>query len=369
MEDANRILYICLGKSWSSKERAAIRDCQLASAFGKHPLLMCYPGSFIEKQARSLKIDVIYAQSSSFPRFIQILSLRRLLRKYSVELVHCYDDQFLHLICFSLLSIPHIPLVFSQFQSVKPMARTAIADMLARRLDLAVVPFVEMEESLIHDLAIPARKILVSGSGLEDERLPMVEKKKFSVAINIKPHIKKFEEISTLTNAAFVFQSRGFTDFTIYLHFEGEIENSSLMQDLKNQIMAWQLENNFVFLHGLSLPQLASKVELWLELENSGKLEDGMLIALFQGLPILVPRNGVTQELFESYQGVGENYRTGDVRELKQKIQHIFSELPVYRARAQGVHQNLLEAQGITRYREVLRRCYEQALTRRQKRV
>ena len=368
MMQPNRALYICLGKSWSSKERAAIRDCLLSRKFNREPLLLCYPGSFVEAEARRLSIDVLYAQMSAFPRLLQFLTLKKLVQKYSISVVHCYDHNFLTLTCMAMLSLPNVPLFFSQFQVVQGFHRTTLSDLLIRRVDLGIVPFVEMEESLVHQLGIPSRKIAVCGSGLEEDRLPQTEKKAHTVGINIKPHIKKFEEIATLTNAAFVFQSRGFTDFVIYLHFEGEMENSNLVQDLKNQIMAWQLENNFIFLHGLSLPQLAAKVELWLELENSGKLEDGMLIALLQGIPILVPRNGVTQELFESYTGVGESYRTGDVRELKQKIQCIFNDLPVYRARAQSVHQVLLDAQGLERYREVLLRCYEQCLVRRQKR-
>lgn len=361
-------LYVCLGKSWSSKERAAIRDCRLAIETGKIPLLLCLPNSFIEARARKHGINVIYAQSSSFARFWQFVFLKRLISHYNVQYVHCYDINYLLLICFSLILSPSIPLFFSQFQLVTKAYRTILTDILFKRIDVCVVPFVEMEDSLVNQLGISARKIVVCGTGLDEPDVTGVERQRFSVGINIKPHIKKFEEIATLTNAAFVFQSRGFTDFIIYLHFEGDIENLSLVQELKNQIMAWHLENNFVFLHGLSLPQLASQVELWLELENSGKLEDGMLMALMCGIPILVPRNGVTQELFESFPGVGESYHTGDVRELKQKIQHIFNNLGAYQARARASHPGLLEAQGLTRYRAVVGRSYEQGLRRRKRR-
>lgn len=362
-------LYICLGKSWSSKERAAIRDCRLAKEAGREPLLLCFPDSFIEHRAREFGISVIYAQNSKFGRLLQLLSLPRIIYRYGIEYVHCYDTIFLQLICLVMLITPSIPLFFSQFQLVGKTYRTWLTDFLFLRIDTCIVPFVEMEESLVNQLGIQDRKIAVCGTGLDQTVARSFEKMRYSVGINIKPHIKKFEEIATLTNAAFVFQSRGFTDFVIFLHFEGEMENSALVQELKNQIMAWQLENNFVILHGLPLPQLASQVELWLELENSGKLEDGMLMALLCGVPILVPRNGVTQELFESFPGVGESYRTGDVRELKQKIQFIFNNLTEFQRRAQASKSALLEAQGLARYREVLNRCYEQNLMRRQRRA
>lgn len=361
------ILLICLGKNWTSKERATLRDCKIVQQSEQTPILYCFKDSYIDREARSLGIKTIYHQSRSPFDLFKWYKFSKLIKRMNISLVHCYDIDFLLKISFFMGTAPQIPLVYSLFGELKRSYRAFWRAPFIKRVDMVVVPFSEMEENVWNTVGINPKKVHVCGAGIEP--VVQIERKRVphSVAISIKPHVKKFSEISTLINTAFMFQTRGFNDFKVFLHYEGSWKDSELHAELKNHVLAYKLEENFIFVDGMSIPEVASQVELWLQLESTGRLEDGMLQALISGTPVLIPRNGVNIELLDTFPSVGESYKIDDVREFKQKLQHIFNNLEGYSEAVSRFRQRLSDEHGIEKYKNGLLAGYIDALGRRER--
>ncbi len=363
----HNILFICLGKHWSSKEKAALRDCRIVRDSNQTPILYCIKDSYIDKYANECGIRTIYHQSRSHFDLFKWYKFSKLIKKMNVSLVHCYDIDFLLKISFFMGTAPQIPLVYSLFQELKRTYRTFWRAPFIKRIDMVIVPFSEMEENVSNSVGVNLSKVRVCGAGIEVTDLLERKRVPHSVAISIKPHIKTFDEISTLINTAFMFQTRGFKDFKVFMHYEGSWKDSELYSELKNHVLAYKLEENFIFVDGMSIPEVASQVELWLELESTAKLEEGMLKALIAGTPVLIPRNGMNIELLESYPQIGESYKTDDVREFKQKLQHIFNDLDYYLTGVARVRQSLSIEHGLEKYQEGLISGYIEVLGRRER--
>lgn len=358
---------VCLGSSWSSKERAAIRDCKIILDAGHIPILYCLKNSFIDREAQKFKVKIIYHDEWNTFNFFKIFKFSRFLRQLNISLVHAYDITFLLKIIFAIWTIPQIPLVFSLFQELKKSYRSFFNILFIGRVDMVVVPFSEMEENVFNAVGIKSNRVKVCGAGILYENIKHRKKIPRSVALSIKPHISKFAEISTLLNTAFMFQTRGFTDFKVFIHYEGIWNESPIYKDLKNHILAYKLEENFIFVDEMSIFDVSSQVELWLQLEDTGKLDDGMLMALISGTPVLIPRNGVNIELLETYQNVGESYKIDDVREFKQKLQYVFNNLSIYRDGIENCLPKLAVEHGLERYKTELLTGYRNVILRRER--
>ncbi|MCK5882397.1 MAG: hypothetical protein KAG61_01815 [Bacteriovoracaceae bacterium] len=362
------ILLISLGMNWTSKERATLRDCKIVQESEQTPILYCCKGSFIDSEASALGIRTIYHQVRSPFNLFKWYKFSKLIKGMNISLVHCYDIDFLLKICiFMMGTSPQVPLVYSLFGELKRSYRSFWRGPFIKRVDMVVVPFFEMEENVWNKVGINPKKVHVCGAGIEPVNL--IERRRIpnSVAISIKAHVKKFSEISTLINTAFMFKTRGFNDFKVFLHYEGSWNDSELHKELKNHVLAYKLEENFIFIDGMSIPEVASQVELWLQLESTGWLEDGMLQALISGTPVLIPRNGVNIELLDGFPSLGESYKVDDVREFKQKLQHIFNSLGQYSQAVEQHRKQIAIQHGIEKYKNGLLTGYIDALSHRER--
>ena len=59
-KEQQNILYVCLGSTWGTRERMAIKDCKISKEIGHNVFLYCLRDSIIHMKAKSLGIDCLF---------------------------------------------------------------------------------------------------------------------------------------------------------------------------------------------------------------------------------------------------------------------------------------------------------------------
>ncbi len=367
-----------LTKRWGTEERLTLKDCKIAQKNGAKVYLYTYKKTRLRVKAEEAGIECIYHKgkfASKIFEWHKLRKLSRLIDDLNINVVHCYDIRVLWPLCFYLRQKKLIPLVYTLSSGLSNYYRDFWYRPLSSRIDQVILPLPDMVENVWGHLGLPPRKINFVGLG-EKTRVKEIERPPFRfteerwyIGTNLNGIETNTKFLETLFHAFRVMVERKLEgkNFTFVLYNEKSWTDTKLTDELRRQVKDWGLEEHVAFVGPCVIADQQQWVDLWLGLRRREDLEDYAMQSLISGIPILVPRSSSSMELLRSHGQIGETYKIGDSREIREKCDTILRNLGTYKSNLHKANQKLSESFGLEAYEELMVKSYQKLLGRRRR--
>jgi len=368
------ILYVCPTESSGTRERMILRDCLLLKEIGHNVFLYCLKDSFLDINSKKHGVDCLYHEGSIHTNLLKWYKLRKLksyIRKLDINIVHCYDLNFLWPLSYFLRNKHLTPLFFTLNHDISKFYKQFWYKTLISRLDLTFLPVREMAESIHGHLELPLRKVYFSGFGLKHVEFHKVKKKLnesvWNLACWVNDHEKDGTDLSVCFEALWSLNMKKKESKPYHLHIYSnrKWEENILFEKLKQIICDYKLENYVHFHEASSIMDI--NADIWISHNTKIPLEDYSLISILKGIPTLMPRNATTQELNRIYGNASTTYKIGDSRELRKCIESLGSGYDSYVEACNRAKDELWVEHGEDGYKYNLFKIYENHLNKRQR--
>ena len=373
--DQQNILYVCLGSKWGTRERMALKDCLIARETGHNVFLYCLRDSIINIKAKSQGIDCLYHVGSislNFLKWHRLNAFVQYLTKFNISLVHCYDLSFLWPASFYLKRKTRISLVFTFNHEIKKFYKKFWHRNLIRRIDQVFLPIKEMADGVHGHLEVPIRKFEYTGLGVGKEISAKSSDKStgaWFVGCSVGGHEKDINFLRPAINAISSLNNKGSLSKKVKLLIYSEVNwDKFLLQENVKSLISDIGANDHIFLEFTDdLTEACLKVDAWVGLDTKVPIEDLLVNSLLNNTPSLAPRTYATKELFRKRGRLGETYKSGDAREIREKLEKIFNSYADYLDRLEKGKGSLISDFGIEFYKNQLLMGYEKILTKRER--
>ncbi|ATH06923.1 hypothetical protein BIY24_02920 [Halobacteriovorax marinus] len=373
--DQQNILYVCLGSKWGTRERMALKDCLIARETGHNVFLYCLRDSFINLKAKQLGIDCLFHVGSislNFLKWHRLNAFVQYLTKFNITLVHCYDISFLWPASFYLKRKPKVSLVFTFNHEIKKFYKRFWHRNLIRRIDQVFLPVKEMADGVHGHLEVPIRKFEYTGLGVGKNVTSQASDKSsgaWFIGCAVGGHEKEIDFLKPAISAISSLNTKSSLTKKVKLLIYSEVSwDKFLLQDEVREFIAAVSANDHVFLEFTDdLTSACQKVDAWLGLDTKIPIEDLLINSLLNDTPTLAPRTYATKELFRKRGRLGETYKSGDAREIREKIEKILSTYTDYITRIERGRGGLISDFGFEFYKNQLLMGYQKILTKRER--
>jgi hypothetical protein len=349
---ARTILYILPSSSWTSRERCAFKDMLLAKTHGYNILLCTYINSFLSQKAQDAGIEIVDYHDhfiNFFFTFHKFYSFKSIFKKYSVDIVHCYDFSLLFSLSSQLKVQQQTALIFSQDRAIdKPLQRFWFRPLITR-IDAIILLNKNLDADALGNLGVSRRKIEHFGMGLkvvtsEFQQETAINfalyKEYFLVGTYLSPELSNCSSLTPLLSALKVLNEKKSISRKSKLCLISSVEFShmKLLNDLRLQIEELELKDDVLFITAKEIEAIIPHLNLWISSGVTELIEDFSMTAAMNCVPPLMPRNFCSRDFFEIYPGLGDTYKLHDARELRDKWEKImmrsgafFEKLRLYR--------------------------------------
>ncbi|WP_372651878.1 hypothetical protein [Halobacteriovorax sp.] len=373
--DQQNILYVCLGSKWGTRERMAIKDCLIARETGHNIFLYCIRDSIINIKAKELGIDCLFHVGSislNFLKWHKLNAFVQYLTKFNISLVHCYDISFLWPASFYLKRKSKISLVFTFNHEIKKFYRKFWHRNLIRRIDQVFLPIKEMADGVHGHLEVPIRKFEYTGLGVgKDINSSNSDKSSgaWFVGCAVGGHEKDIEFLKPAISAINSLNTKSSLVKKVKLLIYSEVawDKFLLKDSVKKFITEIGAVDNVFLEFTDDVSQCCLMVDAWIGLDTKVPIEDLLVNSLLNNVPSLAPRTYATKELFRKRGRLGETYKPGDAREIREKIEKIFVTYTDYLNRLSKGKENLISDFGYEFYKNQLLMGYQKILTKRER--
>jgi glycosyltransferase involved in cell wall biosynthesis len=369
------ILFVCPSINWGTRERQVLANVLLAQEQGFDAYLYCLKDSFLDIKASKQGVKVLHHRgklSSRVLKWQKFINLKRVFSSIKFDLVHCYDLNSLWPLGFLLRGNSLVPLVVSLNLEIKKSYRQFWYKALAARADLFIIPASELEGGLTAHLNLPARKMECLPLGIQVDNvsknaLLARERKSRIIGSYIGPHEKDASFLLPILHTINILNLKaGENDFcNLYLFSEDDCKATTFYPELSRMILDMGLEERVSFLTFDKFNEPFIQVDLWVGLNQREFVHDFSLGALVHGLPVVVPRNSFSREVLGIGEVLGESYKLGDARELREKCEKVLSMRQEYRHNLKRASIVLGERFSLLHYKNQLFRTYQKLLDRR----
>lgn len=349
-----------------------LRDCLLLKEIGHNVFLYCLKDSFLDINSKKHGVDCLYHDGKIHTTLFQWYKLRKLksyINKLDINIVHCYDLNFLWPLAYFLRNKNLTPLFFTLNHDIDKFYKQFWYRTLISRLDLTFLPVREMAESIHGHLELPLRKVYFSGFGLKHVEFQKVKKKLndsvWNLACWVNDHENSAEDLAVCFEALWALNMKKKESKPYYLHvYSNRNWNENILYDkLKKIVEEYKLEK-YVFFHRAS-SIVDINADVWVSHNTKVPLEDYSLISILKGIPTLMPRNATTQELNRIYGDASRTYKAGDSRELRKCIESLSSNYDLYVAACERAKDELWFEHGEDGYKYNIFKIYENHLNKR----
>jgi hypothetical protein len=352
---------------------------QLTKDHGYNILLCTYSDSYLALKSKAIGIEIIPYQDLVFNiifTFHKFASFKKVFKKYSIDIVHCYDFALLLSLCFQLKVQNHTALIFSQDRILdKPLQRFWFKPLIAR-IDSLISINRNLEADALGNLGISRRKIEYLGMGLKEEFSEFPEetavnfslyKDYFLVGTYLPPELLDCESIAPILLALKVLNEKKSLGKQSKLCLISSVEFSEmkLISHLKVQIEELQLQEQVLFITAKEIEAIISHLNLWITSSTTELVEDFAMSAILQKTPALMVRNFCSKNFLEEFQVIGETYKASDARELRDKWEKILLRYEFYREKLTLYHFFIEKDHSFLNYRNQLLSLYTRTVQRR----
>ena len=374
-KDQQNFLYVCLGSTWGTRERMALKDCSISKETGHNVFLYCLRDSIIHMKAKDLGIDCLFHSgglSFNFFKWYRLNDFVNYLSKFDIRLVHCYDLKFLWPASFYLKRKSLIPLVFTFNHEIKKMYKRFWHKSLIRRIDQVFLPIKEMADGIHGHMNIPLRKFEYTGIGVRsfvDKKTKHKSSGSWFVGCAVGGHEISADFLEPIISAVTSLNTKASLSKKLKLIIYSEISwsNFLIQENVKNLIKKLGATQHVFLETTESLGQACLNVDLWTGLDVREPIEDLLLTSILSNRPAVAPRTYATMELFRKYGKLGETYKSGDARELRDKMERVFKKYDSYSSMIISEKEHLISEFGFDFYKNQLLMGYEKVITKRER--
>jgi hypothetical protein len=328
------ILLICPSISWSTRERAVVRDIILLKREGAIPIIYCLRESHLDLKAQELNVERIYHRgvfSHPWLDWFKFSNLGQVIKKYEVDVVHLYIPSLAMPIGFFMGKFRQIPLILSYFEKEHRILTKYFSGPTIHRLDAILTPSEDLFLALETKLNLPKRKMHCLGLGIHPSKEQLksykeeflhglaLPKDQFLIGVYIESDEQSLERYMTIFHFAYWLMQDNIK-VMIILYSDRNWDNHYLFSEIKNYLKDNGLDSQFYFYRDQKLSHLQSVCDLWLGVEHDEYVQDVILQAILGGTKVLVPRYEVYQNILRDQANAGECYQGEDARELRLKI-------------------------------------------------
>ncbi len=349
-----------------------LRDLKILKEVGHNVFLYCLKNSILDERARELGIDCFYHNTKeklTFFRWFKLGALKDIIERMDINIVHCYELQYLWPLAYMLRKRNSTALFFTVGHDIKKFYKQFWYRSLISRVDQVYLPVKEMNEEILGHFVVPRRKLFFSGLGLDHENL-VNNKVIFDESIlNLSCYVNEDEieidDISTCIEALWSLNEKRSLDKIAKLHIfaSKKWDESVLKPQLDEKIASYKQQNNVIFHDNITVNCI--KADIWISYLSNLPLEDYTLIALLKGIPVVTPRNATSGELSRVYSAVAQTYKSGDSRELRSRIEYCAKNLNKLQEMTRLVREPILDEHGIITYRQNILMNYQKHLNKR----
>lgn len=371
--------YVGLSFKWGTLERKIITDALSAKKSGAEVFLYTFRDSALHINARKEGIECIYHHGLVATKFVKWHKLKfvsKLLKKHSIDIVHCYDIKILWPLCYFLKSKPLIPLVLTLTSDLERLYRGFWYRPLNRRIDQVFISTEVMSENVWGNLGIPSTKVFEVGLGIKKVNVDKSEKKpffKFSddrwyLGTNLSGVETNIKFLDTLFNALQVLVQNSIAgkEITFVLGSEKNWAECLITDELRRKVKDWGLEEHVAFMGPCKIQELQQDLDLWLSLKDDGPLEDYAISALMNGIPALLPKTTASMELLTpSKNGFEGLYRKNDARSLRKQCELILGNYKVHKDVVLSDSKDYCEQFELENYEVKISKSYHKLIKRR----
>ncbi len=373
------ILYLIPTRDWSTKERFAFRDIELAKKNGYNVYLCTYEDSFLATLARELEIEIIPFKEHFLNRvmmFHKHFPLSQVTKRMRIDIVHCYDFNLLLSLSFQLKTANLTALIVTQDHIIdKPLQRFWYRPIISR-IDSLILANKNLSQDSLGNLGLPRKKIEYFGLGLKSELVPDagvfalnfdLYKDYFLAGTYVSPTLKDLTILTPLLSALKVLNEKNPGGNKSKLIFISAVEFQSLeiLPDVMRLIQEHELQEDVLFVTTKNIVGVISHLDLWISNGALELIEDFAISALVNEVPAIMIRNFCTKDLIEEYEGVGETYKLYDARELRDKWEMIILGNAIFKEKTKLYKYFIEREHSYNGYKTQLLRLYSRATQRR----
>jgi|GEM_PF-744091 len=343
---ARNILYVLPTIDWSTKERLAFRDMNVAKKHGYNIYLCTYEGSFLAQAAKTIDVEIIPFKEHFLNRFFTYhkhVPLRPINRKAKIDIVHCYDFDLLLSLSFQLKAENLMALVVTVDHTIdKPLQQFWYRPLIAR-IDSLILTNKNLTQDVLGNLGLPLKKVEYFGMGIKQEEESTTSE---SVSINfdlykdyflagtyVSPAIKNIAKITPMLSALKVLNEKtpGGKKSKLLFISAVDFQSIDLLPEVMKQIQEQELQDDVLFVTNKDIVSVIPELDVWISNGPTELIEDFAISALMNEVPVIIPRNFCSVDLLDVYEGVGETYKLYDARELRDKWEKVILGNAVFR--------------------------------------
>jgi len=360
-----------LSNQWADKERTLFRDANVLADFGFDVEVMGIKGAPLLEKLLPYQKDISFKEINYIPstallNWGKLKGLFKNLEQYSY--IHCYEISTIWPICFFLRNYPQIPVsLFLNKELVRSYKKVWYRP-LSTRIDGLIVPSDDFIENVWSQVRVHPRKCYVNQYvNWKKSKNLKLDKETFNIGLYISPLSRDTKGVDSACSLINVLNKHDFGKRKVIFHFymDEDIGSSFLSDNIEHYIKGKFKDLNSYKIHKFKGENLNFlEVNMWLELGGSGQLTY-LFDALGSGIPVLISRGICTSNLFFKYPFIGETYRTGDFRELSQKVLKIIKNHSKYLELIEKKQADLKKSLGADTYSEGLVKFFKGLKKRR----
>ncbi|MAE59162.1 MAG: hypothetical protein CME69_09790 [Halobacteriovorax sp.] len=374
LRNQQNILYLSSSLCFGTKERMILRDAKILKDVGHNVFIFCLKNSLLDLKAKSYGFDCIYHKAGTHLKFIKwykLSILKETIERLDINVVHCYDLNFVWPTSYFLRRNPRVALFFTASEQVLKNYREYWFKSLMSRVDLVYIPVKEMVDSVSDHLVVPERKIYFSGLGLDETSIKSkannLDENVWNLGIFVNEDQTELDDIKTCLNSIWSINLKRSLTKSCHLHLytSKKWSENVLRTEIEAIADEFKLRSFLHFHDDIQVSDISADV--WMSYATPLPLEDYTITALLKGIPIIANRNAATEELLTSYGKAVSTYMTNDSRELRDKIESVILNFDGATSEAKSIKEPVLNEHGLNFYREKLLKNYEIQLIKRQR--
>lgn len=365
-------LFICPSRQWGSIERKAIADAVFYRDIGGNSIIFCIKDSYIDQEAKIQDIPVLYYAGKKVGRifdFSYYLNIRQILKEERFDIIHCYSLDFVWTVGILLMSKPRIPLFLTFSRYPSKFHKGLLKKWIFRRIDLILTFSKPVKEMAQEFLPVSARKIKVTGFGLDSIGVKEVlQENEKRIGIFINKGIDYYRRVQTvlLSLPQLLIESDDLgAEVRVIFLCEKNWEELQRYDDLLRLVESLGILDIVEFKTINSREESLRSLSLFIGTDFEEPLNDLEISALLVGVPVILPRTAARMRLLSQGKAIGESYYQDDSRELKDKIMQILINEQSYVSEITEFQETLKLQHGMDSYCDKLIGFYERSYIKR----
>ena len=162
------ILQTCSSPAWGGLEMQALKECVELRKNSHKVILICYPNSRLELEARSQNIPTIPIVLPDFPELMRILKVRSILTGYEIDIAHAQLSKDLWTLVPAVkLSRKPVPIILTKRVGSYIAKKDPFHRWIYKNIDRAIAISTVIKRNLLETCPLPEDKLEVLHDGVD----------------------------------------------------------------------------------------------------------------------------------------------------------------------------------------------------------